>query len=353
MRRLLVLLLLVSGLGFIGRGGIPCDAVEAQPRCLVALLPGPTGNTLDIVQVAGDTSTSTGELLLTTVSVDPQLSFREWLRGSFDDRVEHLDRELIYPPGATVEAVRQQNVELMALSQLEAMISALRELGYEFDEDFDGAEIVEIADFSAAADGRLEPGDIIVELAGTAVPSTAEAVAALARFGVDDVVDLVVLRDGERVEVEVPLVAAEDDGRPVMGVTLRSYMELPVQIEIDAGVIGGPSAGLMFAIAIVDELTPDDLTGGLVIAGTGEIDRVGNVGPIGGIRQKILGASGRSDGPPATVFLVPAQNMSEATTAIVAEEILLVPVATLHEALVALETLRGGTDPAGSVRLTP
>ncbi len=353
MRRLLLLLLVASSLGFVGRGGVPCDVVDAQPQCLVALLPGPTADTLDIVRIGGDTSTSAGELLLTTVSIDPRLTFREWLRGNFDRRVDHFDRDLIYPPGTTLEQTRQQNVALMENSQLDATIAGLRALGLEFDEDFDGAEVVEVADYSSAADGRLREGDIIVEVAGTRVAETSGVVAAIARFGIGDDLELVVERDGERVEEIVQLVPAPDDGRPVMGVTLRSYLELPVDVQIDAGIIGGPSAGLMFALAIVDQLTPDDLTGGLVIAGTGEIDRAGNVGPIGGIRQKVLGATGRRDQEPATVFLVPARNMQEAATTPVRNEVLLVPVSTLRDALAALEVLRDGGVPLDAVRLEP
>ncbi len=353
MRRLLLLLLVASSLGFVGRGGVPCDRVQPQPRCLVALLPGPTANTLDIVEIDGDVSVSTGELLLTTVSVDPSLSFREWIRGAFDSRIDHFDRELIYPSGTSVEEVRQQNVALMENSQLDSMIAALHALDYEFDEDFDGAEVVEVADYSDAADGDLLAGDIIVDVAGTRVSASSDVVGAIARFGIGDDLDLVVLRDDIEVPVTIQLVAAPDDGRPVMGVTLRSHLELPVDITIDAGIIGGPSAGTMFALAIVDELTPEDLTGGLIIAGTGEIDRAGTVGAIGGIRQKVLGATSRGDEPPATVFLVPERNMPEAVTAPVRDEILLVPIATLQDAIDALRVLREGGEPSGAVRLTP
>ncbi len=353
MRRLLILLLVASSLGFMGRGGVPCDRVQSQPQCLVALLPGPTANTLDIVEIAGDTSLSAGELLLTTVSVDPSLTFREWVRGAFDSRVDHFDRELIYPTGTSVEEVRAQNVALMENSQLDSMIAALHALDYDFDEDFDGAEVVEVAEYSAAADGTLLPGDVIVDVAGTRVSGTSDVVGAIARFGIGDDLALVVQRDGSELPVTIQLVAAPDDGRPVMGVTLRSFLELPVQITIDAGIIGGPSAGLMFAVAIVDELSPEDLTGGLIIAGTGEIDRLGTVGPIGGIRQKVLGATSRGDEPPATVFLVPELNMPMAVKAPVRSEILLVPIGTLDDALEALRLLRDGQEPVGAVRLKP
>lgn len=128
--------------------------------------------------------------------------------------------------------------------------------------------------------------------------------------------------------------------------------ELPIDVAIDAGEVGGPSAGLMFALAVVDRLTPDDLTGGTVVAGTGSIDAGGRVGEIGGIRQKVSGAIDREDGgPPATVFLTPAGQVAEARAAAVDSEILLVPVETLADGLEALRDLARGSTPAGALAI--
>lgn len=357
MRRLLVLLLVASSLGFVGRGGVPCGAVEAQPQCLVALLPGPTANTLDILEVTGgDVSTSAGELLLTTVSVDPSLTFREWLQGIFDNRVQHLDRELIYPEGTTVEAVREQNAFLMERSQVEAIVAAFTAMGRT--DLFAGAEVGEVQDFSTASDGRLQAGDVIVEVEGSQIVRATDLTATLARFGEGDEVELAFERRGQPLTTTVTLVVPEGGDRALLGISVFDHLDLPVEIEIDAGEVGGPSAGLMFALAIIDSLTPDDLTAGRIIAGTGEIREDGTVVPIGGIQQKILGALTRFDEegerlPSATVFLVPAANMAEARGAPVTEEILLVPVATLQDGLDALAALRQDQLPAGAVTLTP
>jgi PDZ domain-containing protein len=139
----------------------------------------------------------------------------------------------------------------------------------------------------------------------------------------------------------------------MIGIFLLPDFDLPVDVDIQAGNIGGPSAGLMFALSIVDSLTPEDLTAGAIIAGTGAIDAEGNVGAIGGIRQKIVGALHRDEGPAATVFLVPEGNFAEARSAPVDDEILLVPVRTLGEALDVLATLASGGTPTSAVAIGP
>jgi PDZ domain-containing protein len=135
---------------------------------------------------------------------------------------------------------------------------------------------------------------------------------------------------------------------------LTTELDLPVEISIDAGVIGGPSAGLMFALSIVDLLEPDDLTGGAVIAGTGILDQDGVVSTVGGVRQKVVGATTEgAHGAPATVFLVPRGNLGEARSAAVDGEILLVPVDSLADALEVLSELRAGREPREALALAP
>jgi Lon-like protease len=135
-------------------------------------------------------------------------------------------------------------------------------------------------------------------------------------------------------------------------VLLRSFLDLPVDVEIDAGVIGGPSAGLMFALSVMDLLEPEDLTGGKVVAGTGTVDRDGTVGAVGGVRQKVVGATATTaDQRPATVFLVPEGNLEDARSVSVPREVLVVPVATLDDAVRALDDLRAGREPAGALAL--
>lgn len=122
----------------------------------------------------------------------------------------------------------------------------------------------------------------------------------------------------------------------------------PVDIRIDAGSVGGPSAGLMFTLGIVERLSPDDLTGGLAVAGTGTVDPDGAVGPVGGVRQKLAGATNRQSSTQADVFLVPRANLAEARGAPVGRDILVVPVDDVAGALDVLAQLREGVRPAGA-----
>jgi PDZ domain-containing protein len=131
-----------------------------------------------------------------------------------------------------------------------------------------------------------------------------------------------------------------DDGNPRLGVSVEQKQPHPFQLKIDLDRIGGPSAGLMFTLGIIDTLKPEDLTGGIVIAGTGTIDDEGNVGPIGGIPQKLIAAKSAK----AKVFLTPESNCEEAV-ANAQPGLPLIKVATLDDALKALETLRAGQTP--------
>lgn len=131
-----------------------------------------------------------------------------------------------------------------------------------------------------------------------------------------------------------------------------AHSQLPLDVAIDAGVIGGPSAGLMFALSIVDLLDPQDLTGGTVVAGTGTLASDGTVGPVGGVRQKVLGATAPGgDRRPASVFLVPSANLGQVADVAVARDLLVVPVTSLDDALEAVADVRGGRHPRGALAL--
>ena len=147
---------------------------------------------------------------------------------------------------------------------------------------------------------------------------------------------MVVTRDGKRRTLEVTTGKASD-GSTIIGVNLRVDYDLPVEVTVNTGSVGGPSAGLMFSLAIYDVLTPGELTGGEKIAGTGEMTDSGAVGPIGGIRQKLVGA--RDAG--ATVFLAPADNCSE-VVGHVPDGLQVVRVATFAEGLSAVEKIAKG-----------
>lgn len=356
LRRLLVVLLVVAAVTVVARGQVPCDLLGAQPTCEVALLPGPTRDTLAIVAIDGqETFDSAGQLRLTTVAVDGDLGLLEWVQARVSATADTVDRDSIYPPGQSTEDVAEQNELLMTASQLDAMVAGLVAAGYDADELYQGARVFAISE-ERAAEGveALEPEqDVVVAVDGTPVANADEAVEAVSRRSPGDTVVLT-LDDGREVEL-VATSHPDDPDRALLGILLQDEVDLPFEIAIDAGNIGGPSAGLMFALGIVDLLGPDDLTAGQTIAGTGTITVDGEVGAIGGIRQKVVGATSprEEEDPPADVFLVPQGNLAEARTAAVERDVLLVPVGTIEEAIDALRTLARGGDPEGAVALGP
>jgi Lon-like protease len=345
-----VLVLAFLGGFAVTNGYVPCDVVSLQPTCDVALRPGPAEDTLQLVSVEGARSySSTGQLLLTTVAVQDDLSFRAWIDARTSRIVDAVPRERIYPPGSDRDDVAEMNAALMADSQLVATIAALEELGYELEGE--GALVAAVTE--DAVTDELEPGDVIVAVDGATVRESRDVVDLVQASRPGEVVELLVAgASGERL-VRVTLGGSpEDPDLPYIGILLTTELDLPVDVSIDAGVIGGPSAGLMFALSIIDRLGADDLTGGAVIAGTGTVDRDGVIGAVGGVRQKIVGATDAdSGGRPATVFLVPRGNLEDARSATVPRDVLLVPVGTLEEALTALDELREGRRPTEALAL--
>jgi PDZ domain-containing protein len=199
--------------------------------------------------------------------------------------------------------------------------------------------------------GLLQEGDVITSVDGTAIRDAADLRRLIAEREIGDVVRIGYVRDGTTGTVEVrtrasDAVAADgatgsDEPRPVIGIVTRDEpLELPFEVTIRLEEVGGPSAGLMFALGILEKLGEESLTGGKHIAGTGEISPDGAVRPIGGIPQKLLAASQQG----AEAFLVPALNCPEALTR-APDGLTLAKVDTLSAALTALEDLREGNEP--------
>lgn len=235
----------------------------------------------------------------------------------------------INPEGVSDRQRRRSSLNQMSRSQLVAITVALRELGREVDVQAVGAEVV-LVQPEAPADGVLEIGDVIVGAAGEDVATTADLRRAMSDLEPGDEVTLTVDRsEDETLRLTLPTRASDaEPERAVVGVHVQDAenFDFPVDIEIDAGSIGGPSAGLAFALNIVDELG-DDVDGGRTIVATGELTLEGDVLPIGGVRQKAIGA--REAG--ADLFLVPDRNAAEARRADAGVDI--VAVSDFDEAL--------------------
>ncbi|MDQ0755706.1 PDZ domain-containing protein [Arthrobacter sp. B3I4] len=335
--------MLVSGLLSLALG----MAAMTLPVPYVIESPGPTFNTLGtdngkpVIAVSGhQTFPAQGSLDLTTVYVDggpngPVSVFEAlsaWLNGSKAVYPE----ELIFPTGVTREQSQQESAVAMTTSQENAVAAALKELGIAFEQKLQVAGIPD----DSASKGKIQEGDVLVSVGGKPVTALSVIQAELAD-GKGKPVAVVVDRNGTQLPVTVTPTKSQT-GRYLLGVALQYKFKFPFDVKISLDKVGGPSAGMMFALGIVDTVTPGDLTGGKHIAGTGTINPDGAVGAIGGIGQKMVGA--RSGG--ATLFLAPAANCDDVVGHIPAG-LQVVKVENLTEARHAVELAAGGSDTSG------
>lgn len=312
-----------------------------------AIAPGSARTVTDLITVAdgAEKYPPEGEVLLTTVSLGETKAI-EAFAGWLDDDVDVVRREQIVPPETSGEEFRELNQLLMEDSQMTAVVVALRRLGHEISEHGEGGLVASVVP-GYPADGVLEPGSVIRSVAGTPTPLSRDVVAAIQSHAPGDTVQLEVssLHGDATSTVEVRLAAHPETRGAFLGVEVRTAerrFDLPFDVDIDAGAIGGPSAGLAFTLAVIDVLTPGELTGGRSIAVTGTIDLDNNVGAVGGVGQKA--AAVRDAG--IEVFLVPAGEADKAR-ARVGDDVQIVPVNTLDEALSALGDLGGDLSALG------
>jgi PDZ domain-containing protein len=292
---------------------------------VVALSPGPMEDVLVRIKVQGTrVYDSKGKLYLTSVGVDDNVRFYEALLDLANRDVQLLPRAQVFPDDDSTEEIDKENVALMDRSKETAKVVALRELGYDIEPS--GVEIAQIVS-GAPADGRLETGDRIVEVDDRAVKSTEQVRKAITGHRVGERVAFRVERGKASKEVSVQVQAA--DNQPRVGVVLRDlFPTLPVKVTIETENIGGPSAGLMFTLSLIDRLTSEDLTAGRRIAGTGEITLDGSVLPVGGVAEKLIAVRRRG----VTTFLIPADNCDDVRGR-VPDGLRLVKVSSLEEAL--------------------
>jgi PDZ domain-containing protein len=335
------LTLLLAGL--LALGLTLAAAVGSVPY--VGLGPGPTYNTLGevdgepVLTVEGRRSFPTeGRLDLTTVSVQTPLTLVQALEGWFDRDVAVVPRDLVFDPSQSDQEIDEENTVAMRESQNVAVRAAARHLGIRVAD----VSVAELAPASAAR-GRLEAGDVLVSVDGKAVRDASELRELITSRSPGEPVRIGYTRAGDAgTAVITTTEATGEDGEPVavIGVvTGEEPVEVPFEVEISLDEVGGPSAGLMFALGILDKLDEQSLTGGKYIAGTGEISTDGTVGQIGGIDHKLVAAQRKG----ADAFLVPEDNCAEAVAG-APDGLLLVQVGTLTEALTALAGVRDGDD---------
>ncbi|WP_146099377.1 YlbL family protein [Kineococcus xinjiangensis] len=314
------------------------------PVPYVSLGPGSVHDTLGrkdgepVLTITGrETHPTTGSLHLTTVSVaggpGSELALPELLSAWVDPDVSLLRREQLYGRDETAEQADEQGAAEMTGSQEAAKVAALAELGIDVEE---GLVVARAA--PGTVEEGLRRGDVLLSAEGEPVSEVADLRGAVAGAGAGGELSLLVRRDGRETEVRAP-VQEGPDGSPRLGVVLSPYV-MPFEVEFALADVIGPSAGLMFALAVVDRLTPGAMTGGRQVAGTGSISPDGQVGVIGGLRQKLIGA--REAG--VEFFLAPAAECAE-VAGVVPDGLRLVPVSTLGEARRAVEAIgRGEVD---------
>jgi Lon-like protease len=297
-------------------------------------LPGPARDVETLVEITGaKTYSSEGSLFLTTVTIDTEVTFFELVQAGLDSQKAVVDAAAVNQ-GASLDQLRDQQNEEMRQSKLAARVVALGALGLGRPTG-DGAEIVETLE-GAPADGVLRPGDVIVGVQGRDVQTTCDVSSIMRTVEPGERVTVTYTRDEERDTADdIEAARNEQDGSALIGVRMTDVnfeFEPDVHARFETGAIGGPSAGLMFALGLYDRLTPDDLTGGRRIAGTGTIRCDGSVGPIGGVEEKIAGAEREG----AELFLSPIADAEAAEKA--AKDLTVVPVATFADAVEYLES---------------
>ena len=308
----------------------------------VILGPGPTLNTLGkdqsgkpLITVSGPTVHPTsGHLNMVSITYEggPGHGFNVFtaLRAWLDPHEAVVPESEIFSPGQSQQQVAQQDQVQMAGSQQSATAAALHQLHIKYQTMPDVVSVKP----GLPADGKLKAGDLITAVDGQPVTSTSQ-LTSLVKAHAARPITVTIQRSGKTSQVQ--LTAKKVGGRPILGVTVQDHYKFPFRVTIRIGQIGGPSAGMMFALGIIDKLSPMNLTGGRFIAGTGEISASGVVSPIGGIQQKMIGA--RNAG--ATVFLAPAGNCADTRGAVPAG-LRVVKVSTLSGAVSALQHLKAG-----------
>jgi Lon-like protease len=305
------------------------------PLPFFALGPGPAREVVPLIHVDGaPTYGSSGRLVMTTVRFTQVTALGAMVAWINPEQVV-VDEETVYPPGLSPSEEEKRAISQMDQSKIDAAAVALSKVTA-YPRDHGAGALVEFVGTDCPAAGRLFPGDRIVRIDGERVDSKREASILIDAVPGDEPIEFQVEADGEVNDVQVTRGPCPGGDDPVIGIVLVD--SFPFDITIESGDVGGPSAGLMWAVGLYDLLTPGDLTRGRTIAGTGAIDLEGKVGPIGGIRDKVVAARDAD----ADIMLVPRADFGE-LRAVDTGALTLIPVSTFDEAVKALSASEAAT----------
>jgi PDZ domain-containing protein len=322
------------------------------PVPYVMTSPGPVFNTIgevneiELISISGtQTYPTEGELDMTTVSEfgGPQdgLDMFQAIWGWISPDRKVVPRESVYPEGQTAEENAARNVEAFSTSQSYAIAAAMDYLEQPVNEQV----IVTSVGLDTPAQDKLRAGDEVLAVDGVQMTTPEQVVDAVRSKPIGTDLTFSVIRSDTKLDVVVTSSNRVDDPEteqdeakiPYIGIGIDINYTAEFEIEFGVTGVGGPSAGTMFAIGIIDKLTPGALTQGKIIAGTGTIDPDGNVGEIGGIQQKLIGA--RDAG--AVLFLAPQGNCDEVKGHI-PEGLTVAAITTLEDAMAAIESFNNG-----------
>ncbi len=310
-------------------------ALWALPSSSYLLLPDRAKPLAGLVSIPGEHGDTRGGIYYVDVIVRKASLLERLVPQLRGDGSSLVPEQAILPPGTNESQRRQQNLNAMSVSQQVAAAVALRELGYDVAAREVGVLVASVAPGTPAA-GKLQPGDVLVEVDGKPVRTPAALRRAISTHTPGDTVRLGI-RAGKKIrQTDIRTVAdPRDPRRAIVGIAVEQSVQitLPLDVKIDLGAVGGPSAGLAFALDVMEELGPS-VDRGYRVAVTGELELDGRVGPIGGVKQKTIGA--RRTG--VDVFLVPAgDNAAEARRH--AGTLRIIPVKSFRQALRELATL--------------
>ena len=309
----------------------PTPYVIEQPGTVFNVLGSDSGSKIITIKGAKSYDDSGKLYLLTVELVGRPGSTPSWvdvLQAWNDPKKHVIPIEWVYPSDVKATDSTNTDLEMMKDSQQQATAAALRELGYEIPNKINVVQVTK----KAPADGLLEVGDFITKVDGIAIPNGDTLRAEVRKHATKKPLDLTILR-GEKT-FEVSVTPKKLNGAWRMGIAIVDSYVFPIDVSLQLQNVGGPSGGMMFALGIIDKLTPGSLTGGQVVAGTGEINGNGEVGPIGGIQQKMWAAVDKG----ATWFLAPAENCDEVVGNI-PDGLHVTKVSKLADALAALKAI--------------